>query len=335
MTIVSAVSGIFIAEGFSRFIKSDHCPEKTKDISNTLIDPLKTLPLSYLICETLTTIVLTQGALTLATRALKGRVRFIPAVSEQMSAALGVYRLSIPLLLGIAVYVSRRESLEALIKSLQSLIDLAREAGSSLSTLLLDSDELVSKVEKEIQEGLDGINASIRYIVFANEPRVIRTISREIGDFEDHLRNLSTKMPGFERKLETARKLLVDSKIHLINQIREIESESDRIEKILQEIQKEHLSYWEEKFKTILDQKTLIAQKQTLNEKLAHIKELSNIIDLITSEISLVYQSDVEEIKAIRRWNIYIKYTPLPILEDAFLIACDMPSIGFKMLSFS
>lgn len=150
-----------------------------------------------------------------------------------MTAALGVYRLSIHLLLGMTVYLSRRESLKALFKNVGSLIDLARESGSSLSKLLLDSDELVAKVEKEIQEGLDGISASIQYIVFANEPRVIRTISREISDFEDHLRNLSTKMPGFERKLETARKLLVDSKSHLINQIREIESESDRIEKIL------------------------------------------------------------------------------------------------------
>jgi len=54
MAIVSAISGIFIAEGFSRFIKSDHCPKKVKDISNTLIDPLKRLPLAYLICGTLT-----------------------------------------------------------------------------------------------------------------------------------------------------------------------------------------------------------------------------------------------------------------------------------------
>lgn len=333
MVIISAVSGIFIAEGFSRFIKSDHCPQKIKDISNTLIDPLKMLPLAYLICGTLSTILLTQGALTLATKALKGRVRFIPTLSEQMAAALGVYRLSIPLLLGMTVYLSRRESLEALIANVGSLIDLAREAGSSLSNLLLDSDELVAKVEKEIQEGLDGISASIRYIIFANEPRIIRTITREISDFEDHLRNLSTKMPAFERKLETARKLLVDSKNHLISQMREIESESDRIEKMLQEIQKEHLSFWEEKFKTLLDQENLIAQKQTLNEKLAHLKELSNTIDLITSGIGLIYQSDLEEVKAIRRWNIYIKYTPLPILEDAFLIACDMPSISFKMFN--
>ena len=293
MAIVSAVSGIFIAEGFSRFIKSDHCPEKVKDLSNTFIDPLKTLPLAYLICGILTTIVLTQGALTLATKALKGRVRFIPTLSEQMATALGAYRLSIPLLLGMTIYLSRRESLEALIKSLRSLIDLARDAGSSLSNVLLDSDELVAKVEKEIQEGLDGISASIHYIVFANEPRVIRTISREISDFEDHLRNLSTKMPAFERKLETARKLLVDSKSHLINQIREIEAESDRIEKTLQEIKKEPLSFWEEKFKSFLDQETLIAQKQTLNEKLAHLKELSNTIDLITSGIGLIYQSDL------------------------------------------
>lgn len=333
MAIVSAVSGIFIAEGFSRFIKSDHCPEKVKDLSNTLIDPLKKLPLAYLICGTLATILLTQGALTLATKALKGRVRFIPTLSEQMAAALGIYRLSIPLLLGMTIYLSRRKSLEALIKSLRSLIDLAREAGSSLSNVLLDSDELVTKVEKEIQEGLDGISASVHYIVFANEPKVIRTISREISDFEDHLRNLSTKIPAFERKLETARKLLVDSKSHLINQIRDIESESDRIEKTLQEIKKEPLSFWEEKFKSFLDQETLIAQKQTLNEKLAHLKELSNTIDLITSGIGLIYQSDLEEIKAIRRWNIYIKYTPLPILEDAFLIACDMPSLGFKMFN--
>lgn len=333
MAIVSAVSGIFIAEGFSRFIKNDHCPEKVKDLSNTLIDPLKSLPLAYLICGTLATILLTQGALTLSTKALKGRVRFIPAVSQQMAAALRVYRLSIPLLLGMTIYLSRRESLEALFKSIGSLIDLAREAGSSLSNLLLDSDELVAKVEKEIQEGLDGISASIRYIVFANEPRVIRTISKEISDFEDHLRNLSRKMPAFERKLEAARKLLLDSKSHLINQIREIESESDRIEKMLQEIQKEHVSFWEEKFKSFLDKETLIGQKQTLKEKFAHLKELSNTIDLITSGISLIYQSDVEEIKAIRRWNIYIKYTPLPILEDAFLIACDMPNLSFKMFN--
>jgi predicted nucleic acid-binding Zn-ribbon protein len=320
MAIVSAVSGIFIAEGFSCFIKNDHCPEKVKDLSNTLIDPLKSLPLAYLICGTLATIFLTQGSLTLSTKALKGRVRFIPAVSQQMAAALGVYRLSIPLLLGMTVYLSRRDNLEVLIANVGSLIDLAREAGSSLSNLLLDSDELVAKVEKEIQEGLDGISASIRYIVFANEPRVIRTISKEISDFEDHLRNLSRKMPAFERKLEAARKLLLDSKSHLINQIREIESESDRIDQILQEIQKEHVSFWEEKFKSFLDKETLIGQKQTLNEKLAHLKELSNTIDLITSGISLVYQSDVEEIKAIRRWNIYIKYTPLPVLEDAFCL---------------
>ena len=109
--------------------------------------------------------------------------------------------------------------------------------------------------------------------------------------------------------------------------------ESDRIEKILQEIQKEPLSFWEEKFKSFLDQENLIGQQETLNEKLAHLKELSNTIDLITSGIGLIYQSDLEEIKAIRRWNIYIKYTPLPILEDAFLIACDMPSLGFKMFN--
>ena len=200
-----------------------------------------------------------------------------------MAAALGVYRLSIPLILEMTIYLSRREILEALIKSIGSLIDLAREAGSSLSNLLLDSDELVAKVEKEIQKGLDGISTSIHYIIFANEPRVIRTISREISDFEDHLRNLSTKMPAFERTLETARKLLVDSKSHLINQIREIESESDHIDQMLQEIQKEHVSYWEEKLKTLLDQETLIGQQQTLNEKLSHLKELSNTIDLITS----------------------------------------------------
>ena len=87
MALVSAVSGIFIAEGFSRFIKNDHCPKEVKDLSNTLIDPLKTLPLAYLICGTLTTIILPQGALILATKALKGRVRFIPAVSQQMAAS--------------------------------------------------------------------------------------------------------------------------------------------------------------------------------------------------------------------------------------------------------
>ena len=333
MAIVSAVSGIFIAEGFSRFRRSNHCSEKVKDFSNTFIDPLKALPIAYSICGTLPTIILTQWALTIATKALKGRVRFIPTLSEQMAAALKVYRLSIPLLLGMIIYLSRRESLEALIKSLRSLIDLATEAGSSLYNLLLNSDELVAKIEKEIQEGLDGISASIYYIVFANEPRVIRTISREISDFEDHLRNLSTKMPAFEKNLEAVRKLLEDSKNHLRNQIREIESESDRTDLMFQEIQKEHVSYWEEKFKSFLDQENLIDQQQTLNEKLSHLKELSNTIDLITSGIGLIYQSDLEEIKAIRRWNIYIGYTPLPALENAFLIACDMPHLSLKMFN--
>ncbi|MDN3508813.1 MAG: hypothetical protein P0S93_02130 [Candidatus Neptunochlamydia sp.] len=160
-----------------------------------------------------------------------------------MTGAIGVYRLPIPLLVGMTIYLSRRENLEALMKSLRSLIDIDREGGSRLSNLLLDFDELVAKVEKEIQEGLDGINVSVRYIVFANGLRVIRIISREISDFEDHLMNLSTKMPAFERKLETARKILVDSKSHLIRKMREIESESDRIDQMLQELQKEHASY--------------------------------------------------------------------------------------------
>ena len=333
MAIVSAVSGIFIAEGFSRFIKSEHCPEEVKAVSNTLIEPLKAAPIAQLICGTLAMVILAQGALLIASNALKGRVNWIASSAQKVEKALSVYRFSIPLLLTAMVYIGRREVLEALLESIKALFNLAKEAGESLSKLLGDSDQLAAKVEEELQEGLNGIHESIRYILFANEPRVIRTITREISDFEVHLRSLSNKLPAFERKLESAKHLLTQSKNHLADQIQAIESQSHHIDQMIQSIQTDHVSYWEEKFKLFIDDDALIEQQETLKQKLSQLQGLSHKIDQIVLGIDLIYQADKEESNAIRRWNIYIKHTPLPLLEDAFLIACDIPSISLKMFN--
>ena len=103
MAIVSAVSGIFIAEGFSRFIKSDHCPEEVKAVSNTLIEPLKAAPIAQLICGTLSMVILAQGTLLIASKALKGRVNWIASSAQKVENALSVYRFSVPLLLTATV----------------------------------------------------------------------------------------------------------------------------------------------------------------------------------------------------------------------------------------
>ena len=63
------------------------------------------------------------------------------------------------------------------------------------------------------------------------------------------------------------------------------------------------------------------------------MRDLAKKVDLIMSGLRLINQADGEEVKAVRRWNIYIGHTPLPVLEDAFLIACDMPNLGFKMFN--
>ena len=48
MAIVSALSGAFLAEGFSRLRKSEDIPKEVKDISKTHTDPLKTASIAQL-----------------------------------------------------------------------------------------------------------------------------------------------------------------------------------------------------------------------------------------------------------------------------------------------
>lgn len=140
-------------------------------------------------------------------------------------------------------------------------------------------------------------------------------------------------MPAFERKLAEGKHLLTQSKNHLADQIQAIESQSHHSDQMIQSIQTKHVSYWEEKFKLSIDDDALIEQQETLKQKLFQLQGLSHKIDQIVFWMDLICQTDKEESNAIRRWNIYIKHTPLPVLEDAFLIAWDMPSISLKMFN--
>ena len=331
MVIVAAFSGVLLAEGFSRFTESDSCPKGIQTLSDTLTEPLKKASIPPLVCGTLSGVILTQGALLIVAKGFKGRVNWIATCAQKTETTLRAYHVSLPLIVTGTVYIGRREVLEALLESIKALFNLAEEAGSKLSQLILNSDELAEKIEQEIQEGLRGIHDSIRYILFANEPEVIQTITKEISDFENHVKTLSKKMPAFERKLLEAKKLLVDSKSHLITEIQAIESQSHIIEEMIQSIQTEHVSYWEEKFKVFIDEASLLEKQESLKQKLAQLQNLSQKIERIILGMDLIYQADMQECKAIRRWNIYIKYTPLPLLEDAFLLAYDLPNLSLKM----
>ncbi|MCB0744073.1 MAG: hypothetical protein KDC67_09225, partial [Ignavibacteriae bacterium] len=48
-------------------------------------------------------------------------------------------------------------------------------------------DEMIAKAQQELEEGIQGICESIRYILFANDPAIIRTIDREIKKKKKHL----------------------------------------------------------------------------------------------------------------------------------------------------
>ena len=99
-------------------------------------------------------VILAQRALLITSKALKGRINWIASSAQKVENALSVYRFSIPLLLTATVYIGRREILESLIESIKTLFNLAEEAGSSLSELLQDSDQLAAKVERRTPRGV-------------------------------------------------------------------------------------------------------------------------------------------------------------------------------------
>jgi hypothetical protein len=82
----------------------------------------------------------------------------------------------------------------------------------------------LKKLAKSLEKVFKGFVNPQGILVFANEPAVIRTIDREIGDFEEHLRILGEKMPRFERKLETAKELPSRTRQELTFQINRSQS---------------------------------------------------------------------------------------------------------------
>ena len=196
-----------------------------------------------------------------------------------------------------------------------------------------DPDQLIQQTQQELREELSGIYESAQFILFANEPEVISTISQEIDDFEKHLRRLATKMPLFERKLETAQQLLRKTQQDLKVQISTIEHQSEQLDQLFSEMDTEYSGFWEDLCKQLLGHESLVDKQKELQEKLTTLRDLAKKVELIISGINLVNQSDAEEIKAIRRWNIYIRHTSLPFLENIFLLVWDTPSIGRKMVN--
>ena len=194
-------------------------------------------------------------------------------------------------------------------------------------------DEMIAKAQQELREVLQGICESIQYILFANDPAIIRTIDREISDFEKHLHSLKEKMPLFEKKLEKAQEHLTKTRQDLTLQLSLMEQKSSELEELFKKLDNESSELGLENFREFLGHQDLADKQQQFNAQLETMQDLANKIDLIMSGIRLVKQADNEEIKAIRRWNIYIGYTPLPALENAFLIACDMPHLSLKMFN--
>lgn len=331
--LIPALAGVLIGEGLSRVQQREICPKFVKERMDSLTSPLNETPLAKIILGVFLATVLSHLSLSIVSRGLKDRVNLISTPCQKVASLLGAYRTSIPMLLSLITYLGRRKALIGLLKYLENLYELVQKISNFFVSSASNPDELIEKARQELREGIQGICESARYMIFANEPAVIRTIDREIGDFEEHLRTLGEKMPRFERKLETAKELLSRTRQELTLQINAMEQQSEEVSQLFETLDREYSGYWEETWKELLGYQALADKQKEFQSQLETMRDLAKKVDLIMSGLRLINQTDGEEIKAIRRWNIYIGHTPLPVLEDAFLIACDMPNLGFKMFN--
>lgn len=333
MTIISPIAGILLAEGLYRLHQKESCPTLIKQSLDSLTNALQETPLAKIVFEVFVSVILSHSSLSITARCLKDRIICISTLCHWLGAAIGTYRISIPLLLGTSIYLGRRHFLIALIKQFEALYNTTEELRDFFASAAAHPDEMIAKAQQELEEGVQGICESIRYILFANDPAIIRTIDREIGDFEKHLHSLKEKMPLFEKKLEKAQEHLTKTRQDLTLQLSLMEQKSSELEELFKKLDNESSELGLENFREFLGHQDLVEKQQQFNAQLETMQDLANKIDLIMSGIRLVKQADNEEIKAIRRWNIYIGYTPLPTLENAFLIACDMPHLSLKMFN--
>lgn len=331
--IIPIAAGALFSEGISRFKKSESCPAPVQQCMNTLVNPLKEAPLAKIVFGVFVATIFSHLSLSIVAKCLKGRITLISTPCQWMASLFGAYRTSIPMLLSIAIYLGRREVLVELLKCLEGLYGLLQQISDFFVHSASNPDEMLEKARQELREGIQGIGESAQYMIFANEPAVIRTIDREIDDFEQHLRSLGEKMPLFERKLETAKQLLSRTRQELTLQINTMEQQSEELSQLFAKLDGEYSGFWEETCKELLGYQVLVDKQQEFQSKLETMRDLAKKVDLIMSGLRLINQADGEEVKAVRRWNIYIGHTPLPVLEDAFLIACDMPNLGFKMFN--
>lgn len=331
--LIPALTGILIGEGLSRIQQRETCPKCVKERMDSLINPLNETPLAKIILGVFVATVLSHLSLSIIGKGLKDRVNFISTPCQKVASLLGTYRISIPMLLSIITYLARRKALVEFLKRLEDLWGLVQEIGNFFGGSAFNSNEFIDKAKQELTEGIQGVCESAIYMIFANEPAVIRTIDREIGDFEEHLRTLGEKMSIFERKLETMKQLLSQTHQELTLHINEMEKQLEEVHHLFETLDGEYSGYWEESWKEFLGYQSLVSKQREFQNKLETMRDLAKKVDFIMSGLKLISQADWEEIKAIRRWNIYIAYAPLPILENMFLIACDMPTLSYKMFN--
>jgi hypothetical protein len=331
--VLPLVAGVLVGEGLFRFQRSESCLTFVNRSITPLLEPLKSVQIAKLACVIFATTVLSHISLTIVAKSLKERVTFISMPLQLIASALGAYRYSIPLLLGTVVYLSRRDAIILFIRQFEGFYELFEQINVFFLHSLSDPDQLIEKAQQELREGLSGIYESTQFILFANEPEVISTISQEINIFEKHLRSLATKIPLFEKKLETVQQLLRKTQQDLMLEISNIEHQSEELDQLFSEMDAEYSSFWEEMYKQLLGYQSLVNKQKEFQEKLVTLRDLAKKVELIISGIDLVNQSDGEEIRAIKRWNIYITHTSLPFLEDLFLLAWDTPSLGRKMVN--
>jgi hypothetical protein len=108
--IISAIAGVLCSEGFYRCYESHSCPVLIKKRFDLFVKNLEATPCIKIACMVTFGSFLSKWTLTAATRTLKGRLTILKPPLEKISLRLGKYSRSIPFLVSLGVYFSRREA---------------------------------------------------------------------------------------------------------------------------------------------------------------------------------------------------------------------------------
>lgn len=150
--IISAIAGVLCSEGFYRCYESHSCPALIKKRFDPFVKNLETTSCIKIACMVIFGTILSRWILTAATKTLNGRLTILKPPLEKFSLRLGKYSRSIPFLVSLVGYFSRREAFYQLGIFLYHIYSKLEEIAAFFATAATEPSETVERIAQGLNE---------------------------------------------------------------------------------------------------------------------------------------------------------------------------------------